>query len=305
MNRSTRRTFLRMLGTGSATLAFPRFASGSGTIVAGVVLPHSGSAFDGIATGAGFGAREAQQTAALMRREFRLLSARVGTPEEAGSAASRMLADGAAAVVSGGSRAMTRAIVEAGAPRLAIRPRREIVPGEREDGLTVTPSFEALASALAADLGRRGFRRWAVRPGEEAAREAIRAAGGEIVPVSRAEIVFGNDPAGTSLPFAGISPDESRAIAWPVLWHGSLFRYGAGELNERFMEQMGEEMNEESWSGWIAVKLILEAALRRTPLEDVRIDGHKGALLRFEQGRLRQPVYTVFRGAEGLEVSGA
>lgn len=305
MTRSTRRMFIRMLGTGSAALVFPRSGRAAEAIVVGVVLPDSGPSSDAVAMGIEFGAIEARQTAGLMRREFRLLSTRAGSAADAASRASRMIAEGAVAIIGGGGGTFDRAIRDVGAPHLAIRLRAEIAPGESEGGLAVTPGFAAWVSTLAADLGSRGYRRWAVGPEWKEACEPIRAGGGEVVSPELAEIVFGNDARGTALPFAGISPDERTAIAWPVLWHGSLFRYGAGELNERFTDQTGTEMNEDSWSGWVAVKLVLEAALRRTSLEEVRIDGHKGALLSFEAGRLRQPIYTIFRGAKGLEVSGA
>ena len=85
-------------------------------------------------------------------------------------------------------------------------------------------------------------------------------------------------------------PKNARALAW----HPSLRRYGAGELNERFMSATGVPMDEDAWFGWIAVKLVVESALRNAPLGAVRLDGHKGTLLRFDEHRvLRQPLYVV------------
>lgn len=86
---------------------------------------------------------------------------------------------------------------------------------------------------------------------------------------------------------------DGRAVAW----HPTLNRYGAGELNERFRNETGAAMDEEAWFGWIAVKLVLESALRSRELGATRLDGHKGKLLQFDEtGVLRQPLYVVVTG---------
>lgn len=94
-----------------------------------------------------------------------------------------------------------------------------------------------------------------------------------------------------------VSADLSAAelaAARAVAWHSSLFRYGAGELNERFIRQTGTSMEEESWLGWIAVKIALETSLRNQPVGSAAIDGHKGIMLRFDGSRhLQQPLYVV------------
>jgi PQQ-dependent catabolism-associated beta-propeller protein len=120
----------------------------------------------------------------------------------------------------------------------------------------------------------------------------------------------------------------------PVLWHAALERYGAAQLNERFMRRFGTAMDAPAWAGWMAVKLIAEAALRSEPRPeyqeaatasravgtdatpsaatvaaflvrpDVAFDGHKGEPLRFgaDDRQLRQPVYA--RGAARPGVGG-
>lgn len=87
-----------------------------------------------------------------------------------------------------------------------------------------------------------------------------------------------------------------------VHWHHSLYKYGASELNERFVRSRGGKMSQDHWLGWLAVKIIAEAALRTdaggsmaTAIARSRFDGHKGVALRFapDTRRLRQPLYVV------------
>ena len=84
--------------------------------------------------------------------------------------------------------------------------------------------------------------------------------------------------------------EAARAVAW----HPSLGRYGAGELNERFVRTTGKLMDEAAWLGWLATKIALESALRGRPLSAARVDGHKGRALVFNDARvLEQPLYVV------------
>jgi len=82
-------------------------------------------------------------------------------------------------------------------------------------------------------------------------------------------------------------------------WHPGFRRYGAGELNERFLRTFGTPMTTEAWHGWVAVKAITEAALRGddicAELAHLRFDGHKGRALTFDPTtrRLRHPVLLV------------
>ena len=84
-----------------------------------------------------------------------------------------------------------------------------------------------------------------------------------------------------------------------VAWHPSLYRYGAEQLNRRFVQRFGEPMDEAAWSGWFAVKAAVELALARRDSGGVSarppgFDGHKGARLTFDDsGRLGQPLYRV------------
>ena len=78
-------------------------------------------------------------------------------------------------------------------------------------------------------------------------------------------------------------------------WHSSFRRYGASELNDRFVKAFGKPMTPEAWHGWVAVKAIAEAAMRGeeicAELSRLRFDGHKGRALRFdpETRQLRHP----------------
>lgn len=85
-----------------------------------------------------------------------------------------------------------------------------------------------------------------------------------------------------------ISPARKGGLAW----RPSLQKFGAGELNERFLRETKHPMDEAAWLGWVAVKIAAESALRGQDLANIRIDGHKGVPLRFDANRqLVQPVY--------------
>jgi hypothetical protein len=86
-----------------------------------------------------------------------------------------------------------------------------------------------------------------------------------------------------------------------VDWHPDLVRYGAEQLNQRFLRRFGRPMDEAAWRGWMAVKAAAEAAFRSpggdlaAVLPTLRFDGHKGEPLEFDpqDHHLRQPVYRV------------
>ena len=69
-------------------------------------------------------------------------------------------------------------------------------------------------------------------------------------------------------------------------WHPRFNRYGASELNERYEKAFGAPMSAHAWHGWVAVKAIVEAAIRGADvcaeLARLRFDGHKGRALRFD-----------------------
>lgn len=86
-------------------------------------------------------------------------------------------------------------------------------------------------------------------------------------------------------------------------WHASLKRFGAEQLNQRYIQRFGTPMEPLAWASWMAVKAAAEAALRgaSSPAEVARrlmtlgFDGHKGIRLRFrpDDHHLRQPLYAV------------
>lgn len=90
-----------------------------------------------------------------------------------------------------------------------------------------------------------------------------------------------------------------------VVWHPSLSRFGASQLNERFVKRHGAGMTGDGYAGWIAVKALVESALRARNAADrcaavarLRFDGHKGRPLTFdpETRVLRQPLYLLRDG---------
>lgn len=120
-------------------------------------------------------------------------------------------------------------------------------------------------------------------------------------------------------PFAGLARQwtanpEARAGIWPVLWHHKLFKYGAEQLSDRFRARFQRPMNGPGWAGWMAVKILAEAALRaRTTqagelarfleTDAAQFDGHKGYKLTFRtwDHQLRQPLYLVRLRAEARD----
>lgn len=98
-----------------------------------------------------------------------------------------------------------------------------------------------------------------------------------------------------------------RAVMRPearVVWHGGLGRYGAAQLNRRFVERFGASAGEEAWASWMAMKIAWEAAQQRqsaAPAElrehllssAAEFDGHKGQPLTFDatSRQLRQPLF--------------
>jgi hypothetical protein len=128
----------------------------------------------------------------------------------------------------------------------------------------------------------------------------------------------------TAVFLAAATPARSSGLAWDVTsspafrrqaldrfqdrkdlrvadWHSGLMKFGAEELNVRFLRRFGQPMDERSWHGWVAMKCAVELALRypggspRQRISELRLDGHKGMMLSFDpQNRhLIQPVYVV------------
>jgi ABC-type branched-subunit amino acid transport system substrate-binding protein len=100
------------------------------------------------------------------------------------------------------------------------------------------------------------------------------------------------------------STAKQQAAGEVVMWHSSLERFGAAQLNDRFLESQGVPMTSEAWGGWMAVKIIWEAFLRapssaasglaeHLAAATTHFDGHKGVPLSFRSWdhQLRQPLY--------------
>lgn len=102
-------------------------------------------------------------------------------------------------------------------------------------------------------------------------------------------------------------PADAGGAARAVLWHPSLERFGAGQVNDRFRARWGgAEMDGAAWAGWMAAKALWEASLRAGSVEgaalraylereSTQFDGHKGWPLSFRPSdrQLRQPLYLV------------
>jgi hypothetical protein len=96
-------------------------------------------------------------------------------------------------------------------------------------------------------------------------------------------------------------------------WHHTLSRFGATQLNDRYLVRFGEPMPAAAWGVWMATKIAWEGAMRARTTSGsalaghlraarTRFDGHKGAPLTFRtDGQLRQPLYLVAPGAGGEE----
>jgi len=100
-----------------------------------------------------------------------------------------------------------------------------------------------------------------------------------------------------------------------ALWHPSLERYGAAQLNDRFRSAANGTMDGEAWCGWFAIKVLVESALRMNENSGAALrehllqgktefDGHKGAPLSFRawDHQLRQPLYAVSPGKPARDI---
>lgn len=97
-----------------------------------------------------------------------------------------------------------------------------------------------------------------------------------------------------------------------VLWHGDLSRFGAAQLNERFVRRYGAAAESGAWASWMAVKVLWEAFTRAgsaapdallaaATAPEVRYDGHKGEPLFFDPRtrQLQQPLFARAVGGAG------
>ena len=111
------------------------------------------------------------------------------------------------------------------------------------------------------------------------------------------------DAAAYPAAFHIVAADTAGGATAGELWRSSLTRYGAAQLNERFTGRFHRPMTSGAWAGWMAVKVLAEAALRARSadgaaiaahlrLPQTRFDGHKGVPLVFgPDHQLVQPLY--------------
>ncbi len=95
---------------------------------------------------------------------------------------------------------------------------------------------------------------------------------------------------------------ESKAHAQG--WHQDFRKFAASQLNSRFKKAQGQIMDDDSWAGWAAVKLLSDTVARTQSIDaavilnylknDIAFDGQKGAGATFrDTGQLRQLVLLV------------
>jgi len=95
---------------------------------------------------------------------------------------------------------------------------------------------------------------------------------------------------------------ESKAHAQG--WHKDFRKFAASQLNIRFTKASGEIMDDDSWAGWAAVKLLSDTVARTQSKDasvmlnylknDIAFDGQKGAGATFRNtGQLRQLVLII------------
>ena len=126
-------------------------------------------------------------------------------------------------------------------------------------------------------------------------------------------VLDGYNRSGLAYPIGGALPEMARfdrhspaaAGYWSVGWNHLQRRYGASELNNRFVDFAGMRMDERAWAAWAGVKILGEAMLRvESPSpqalvsylqEHVQFDGYKGVAMNFRSwnNQLRQPMHVV------------
>ena len=107
-----------------------------------------------------------------------------------------------------------------------------------------------------------------------------------------------------------IASGGGASAANTLLWAGTLERYGASQINNRFRARYQTPMDGGAWAGWVAVKIAAEAALRAHSVKagailsyletpSTTFDGHKGWPLSFRSWdhQLRQPLYVASRAS--------
>jgi hypothetical protein len=164
-----------------------------------------------------------------------------------------------------------------------------------------SPEFERTATAAAisaaeveraARLLRREIRFSQLRAAEvrAASRDwsaVIRATREPLIALAGTTIVDVVNPSGCDRNTYYLRPASELAV-----WHSSLERFGAGQLNARFRAAGMNTIDDQTWLGWFAIKCLWESSARARPLAQMPFDGHKGEALVFNRARrLIQPLY--------------
>lgn len=103
---------------------------------------------------------------------------------------------------------------------------------------------------------------------------------------------------------AALASWKDRQAHAAVEWHPELRKYGAEQLNARFLQRFGQPMDAAAWVSWMLVKIAVDAQLRSVALAEGRFDGHKGVPLAFGPDRhLIQPLCVVDAAGDLLGVT--
>jgi PQQ-dependent catabolism-associated beta-propeller protein len=122
--------------------------------------------------------------------------------------------------------------------------------------------------------------------------------------------------ASDSVYFAALTSGGTGGGRAPVIWHEALQRYGAAQLNQRFIRSTGVPADAARWAGWMAAKVLWQIArdinstdaptlARHLESDTAEFDGHKGIALVFDSvtHELVQPLYPVPSVMQGIPVS--
>jgi ABC-type branched-subunit amino acid transport system substrate-binding protein len=96
-----------------------------------------------------------------------------------------------------------------------------------------------------------------------------------------------------------------------LAWHPQFVKFAGRDLNKRYLEQFGVEMDSGAWAGWVATRSVAEAVVRTGSAnaagiggylrEQLGFDGQKGIAQSFrDNGQMRQPLLIVDSSGELL-----
>lgn len=261
--------------------AFPQTSGAGFHLRIGVVTPTAGpeaGRATSVARGVRLGAAEANQTAALFGDHVELLEA-TGTGAAAREAALRMLSGGKVAILIGTTASDADALSQlAESHHVIFLNAASRSQALRSSCRSYTFHIEA-TNAMYANAARLEH-----PPKTASVHNAAHQIGGQ---------------------------DDSV-----VLWGPTLERFGASQLNQRYVNKYHFGMDGSAWAGWAAVKIAADAALRahsalpqklleylKSPATE--FDGHKGWPLTFRTAdhQLRQPLYMVVTTTQSGSVS--